>query len=74
MASIEDEHRAGDFAGFHGAEGFVDVPETDALGDHVVEFEPALAVEVEIERDVVAEGVAARARGLHLAFRADRHP
>ena len=39
-----------------------------------VEVEPALAVEIEIERDVVAKPVRAHARGLYLAFRPDRHP
>ncbi len=53
--SIESQHGAGDFAGFHGAEGFVDVAETAALGDHRVEVEPALAEEIEIERDVGSE-------------------
>jgi hypothetical protein len=43
----------------HGAEGFVDVGKAALFGDHAVENEPALAVEIEIERDVIAE--AARA-------------
>src|ERR1051325_3064001 len=45
-----------------------------ALGDHVVQVEPALPVEIEIERDVDAKAVRAHPGGLHLAFRADRHP
>src|SRR5271166_2986371 len=65
---IEGQHRAGDFAGFHRAEGFVDVAETAALGHHVVEVEAALAVEFEIGRDVGAEAVGAHPRGLHLAL------
>src|SRR5688572_25270705 len=71
---IEGQHGAGDLAGLHRAEGFVDVAEAAALGDHAVEVEAALAVEFEIGRDVGAELVGAHARGLHLAFRADRHP
>src|SRR5216684_1410441 len=72
--SIEGQHRPRYFAGFHCAEGFVDVAETAAFGHHVVEVEAALAVEIEVERDVDPEAVGAHARGLHLAFRADRHP
>src|SRR5215469_10616038 len=71
---IEREYRPRDLAGFHCAEGFVDIAEAAALGDHRVEVEPALAVEIEIGRDVVAEAVRAHARGLHLAFRSDCHP
>src|ERR1700736_6687750 len=73
-ASIEGQDGAGDLAGLHRAEGFVDVAEPAALGDHVVEVEPALAVEFEIGRDVVAEAVGAHPRGLDLALRTDRHP
>src|SRR5271169_6111027 len=72
--SVEGQHGAGDFTGLHRAEGFVDVAEPAAPGHHRIEVEPALAVEIEIKRDVGAEPVRAHARGLHLAFRADRHP
>src|ERR1700722_1977866 len=34
--SIKGQHGTGDFTGLHGAEGFVDVAEMAALGDHVV--------------------------------------
>ncbi len=47
-ASIERQHGPRDFAGFHRAEGFVDVAETAALGDHRIEVEPALAIEIEV--------------------------
>ncbi len=46
--SIERQHRARDLAGFHRAEGFVDVAEMAALGDHRIEVEPALAIEIEV--------------------------
>src|SRR5579863_9066770 len=71
---IKRQHGPCDLARFHRAEGFVDVAEVAALGHHAVEVEAALAVEIEVERDVDAEPVGAHARGLHLAFRADRHP
>src|SRR6266478_4288079 len=67
--SVEGQHGPCDFAGLHRAEGFVDVAETAALGHHVVEVEAALAVEIEVERDVEAKAVGPHARGLHLAFR-----
>src|SRR5271166_6785009 len=73
-ALVESQDGACDFAGFHRAEGFVDVAKMAALGHHVVEVEAALAVKIEIERDVVAEAVRAHPRGLHLALRSDRHP
>src|SRR6516165_6015091 len=71
---IEGQHGAGDLAGLHRAEGFVDVAEPAAFGDHRVEVEPALAEEFEVGRDVVTEAVRAHPRGLHLALRSDRHP
>src|ERR1051326_3810440 len=71
---VEGQHGAGDFARLHRAEGVVDVAELAALCHHRIEVQAALAVEIEIERDVGAETVRAHARGLHLAFRADRHP
>src|SRR6516165_12106539 len=71
---IEGQHGAGDLAGLHRAEGFVDVAEPAAFGDHRVEVEPALAEEIEIDRDVGAEAVRAHPRGLHLALRANCHP
>src|SRR6516164_3999742 len=71
---IERQYGSCDLPSFHCTEGFVDIAEAAALGDHRVEVEPALAVEIEIGRDVVAEAVRAHARGLHLAFRADCHP
>src|SRR5260221_7011781 len=73
-ALIKCEDGAGDFAGFHCAEGFVDVAETAALCHHVVELQAALAVEFEVGRDVGAETVRAHPRGLHPALRPDRHP
>ena len=39
--SVEGQDGAGDFAGFHLAEGFVDVAQPAALGHHVVEVEAA---------------------------------
>ena len=55
--SVEGQHGAGDFAGFHRPERLVDVAEPAAFRNHRVEVEPALAEEVEIERDVGAEAV-----------------
>src|SRR6267142_2404151 len=74
LQSIEHEHGPRDLAGLHRAERFVDVVEPSAARDHLVEQEPALAIELQVARNVGAESVAAHARGLHLALRADRHP
>src|SRR5689334_2208511 len=70
----ERQNGAGDFAGFHCAERFVDVRKAAPTGDHRVEIEPALSEKIKVERDVIAEAVRTHARGLHLAFRADCHP
>src|SRR5580765_1374122 len=74
MRSVEHQDRARDLARLHRAEGVVDVVEAPAAGDHLVEQQPALAIEVEIPRNVGAEAVASHAGGLHAALRADGHP
>src|SRR4030095_2849927 len=71
---IEHEDGARDLARLHGTERLVDVVEPPAARDHLVEHEPALAIELQVARNVGAEPVAAHPRGLHLALRADRHP
>src|SRR5687768_3106315 len=72
--SVEREHGARDLACLHRAEGVVDVLESPAPRDHLVEQQPSLAIELEVERDVEAEAVATHPRGLHAALRADGHP
>src|SRR5262245_24992463 len=72
--SVEGQHRTCDLARLHRAECLVDVLEPPAPGHHLVEQQPALAIEIEIERDVNAEPVAPHPRGLHTAFGADGHP
>src|SRR6266567_4667801 len=51
-ASIEGEHRTDGFTGLHRAEGFVNIIKPSALGNHLIELEPALAVEVQVARHV----------------------
>src|SRR3989449_354437 len=74
MSSIEHQHSARDFAGLHRAKGVVDVLEAAAARDHLVEQEPSLAVELQVQRDVEAEAVAAHPGRLHPALRPDGHP
>src|SRR5262245_44307568 len=59
--SVEGQHGPRDLTGLHRAERHVDVAQPPALADHLVELQPALAVEIEIARDVGAELVAAHA-------------
>src|SRR4029453_17063168 len=70
------EHQNGtrDLARLHRAERFVDVAEPAATADHLVQHQAALAIELQVARNVRAKPVAAHARGLHLALRPDRHP
>src|SRR6266478_6460083 len=72
--SIERQNRPGDLARLHGPERLVDVVEPPATRDHLVEQEPALAIELQVARNVGPETIAAHARGLHPALRANRHP
>src|SRR5205823_8110623 len=60
--SVERQHGARDLAGLHRAERVVDVVEASASGHHFVEQQPPLTIELEIQRDVEAEAVAAHAR------------
>src|SRR6185295_8992389 len=73
-SSIKSQNRTRDLAGLHRAERLVDVVEPPAARDHLVEHEPALAVELQVARNVGPEAIAAHARGLHLALRANGHP
>src|SRR3981189_2361935 len=66
--SVEQQHGAGDLTGFHGPESLVDVAQTAALADHLVEFEAALAVELQVVRNVGAELVRSHAGGLNFAL------
>src|SRR5437899_9574247 len=61
--SLERQDGARDLAGLHRAEGLVDVLQLSAPRHHLVEQQTALAVEVEVARDVDAEAVGAHARG-----------
>src|SRR5215831_17226509 len=72
--SIEGQHHARYLAGLHGAEGLVDVLQAAAAGDHLVEHEAPLAVELEVAGDVGTEGVRAHAARLEAALRPQRHP
>src|SRR2546428_12126890 len=71
-ASLEHQHSARDFAGLHRAKGVVDVLEAAAARDHLVEQEPSLTVELQVQRNVEAEAVAAPPPRLHPALRPDR--
>src|SRR5216683_2005085 len=72
--SVEGQDGAGDLARLHRAERLVDVVEAAAAGDHLVEQQPALAIEVEVPGNVDAEAVAAHAGGLYPALGTDGHP
>src|SRR5262252_2162376 len=72
--SVEGQDGTRDLARLHRAEGLVEVVEAAATGDHLVEQEAALAIEVQIARNVDAEAVAAHAGGLHATFGTDGHP
>src|SRR5262249_27044753 len=70
-ASVEHEDGADDFAGFHGAEGFVDVIQAAAARDHLIETQAALHVEIDVARHVDAEAVGAHHAALE--FAAEEH-
>src|SRR5689334_23906588 len=72
--SLEHQHGAGDLARLHRAKRLVEVVEVPAAADHLVEEQPALAIELEVPGDVDAEAVRAHARRLHPALRADGQP
>jgi hypothetical protein len=63
---IEHQDGARDLAGLHGPEGVVDVGQLAAPGDHLVELEPALPVELDVARHVDLEPVASHAAALDL--------
>src|SRR5439155_9747564 len=62
------------FASLHRAERLVDVLEPAARGDHLVEQQSPLPVELQVERNIAAKTVRAHAGCLYLALGADRHP
>src|SRR5438552_7704716 len=72
--SVEHQHRAGDLAGLHRAEGLVDVLELAAAADHLVELQPALAIELDVARHVDLEAVAAHAAALDLLLAQEHRP
>src|SRR6185503_6984673 len=73
-ALLEHEHGAGHLAGLHGAEGLVDVLQLAAPGDHLVELQPALAVELDVARHVDLEAVAPHAAALDLLLAEEHRP
>src|SRR5438874_3934169 len=66
VGSVEHQDRAGDLASLHRAEGVVDVLELAAAGDHLVELQSALAVELDVAGHVHLEAVGAHAAALNL--------
>src|SRR5437763_14753553 len=64
--SVEHQDRARDLACLHRAEGLVHVLELAAAADHLVQLQPALAVELDVARHVDLEAVAAPAAALDL--------
>src|SRR5205085_6386231 len=72
--SVEHQHRAGDLAGLHRAEGLVHVLELAAAADHLVELQPALAVELDVAGHVDLEAVAAHAAALDLLLAQEHRP
>src|SRR6187401_2894856 len=62
----EDDHAARDLAPAHRREPLVDGVQLDAFRYQLVEFEPALQVEIDVARHIDAEPVRAHVRSLDL--------
>src|SRR5258708_39975523 len=66
--SVEHQHTASDFAGFHRTKRLVHVFELQPLADHVVEIQPALQVEIDIAWHIDPEPITTHHRTLNLAL------
>src|SRR3990170_860170 len=66
--SIEHQDRARHLTGLHGAERLVHVLQPAALGDHLIEVQAALEVELDVAGHVDAEAVGTHRAALDLAF------
>src|SRR6266540_745426 len=69
---LEHHDGAGHLASLHGAEELVHVLELAAAGDHLVQLEAALPVQLDVARHVHLEAVGAHAAALDLLF-AEEH-
>src|SRR5437879_6807913 len=72
--SVEHQDRARDLACLHRAEGLVHVLELAAAADHLVQLQPALAVELDVARHVDLEAVAAHAAALDPLLAQEHRP
>src|ERR1700738_2861947 len=70
----EHEDGARDLAGLHGAKRLVDVLELPAPGDHLVQLEPALPVQLDVVRHVDLEAVGTHAATLDLLLAQEHRP
>src|SRR5215467_13101116 len=61
---LEHHDGAGDLAGLHGPEELVDVLELAAAGDHLVELEASLPIQLDVTRHVHLEAVGSHAAAL----------
>src|SRR5262249_60321407 len=65
---LEHDDGAGDLAGLHGPEELVDVLELAAAGDHLVELEAPLPIQLDVARHIHLEAGGAHAAALDLLF------
>src|SRR6186713_2592950 len=70
--SVEHQHRAGDLTRLHGPEGLVDLLELAAAGDHLVELQTPLPVQLDVAGHVDLEAIRAHAAALDLLL-AEEH-
>src|SRR6266446_2407090 len=74
MGLVQHQDGARDLARLHGPERLVDVLELAPAGDHLVEHEPALPVQLDVVRHVDLEAVAAHAAALDLLLAEEHRP